>query len=184
MLRWPFRFRHRSAHRAGRPVQRSGLLLLFAALCAAPLGACRPTSARSAPVAEAAPSGPRLRFVPAGPGELVPLVQAFVAEAHSEGRTPLVYVGASWCEPCQYFHAAAVRGDLDAALPRLALLELDRDRDGARLEAAGYSSRMIPLFVVPSDDGRATSQRIEGSIHGPGSPAEIAPRLLAILPPR
>jgi thiol-disulfide isomerase/thioredoxin len=127
------------------------------------------------------PSGPRLRFVPAGEGELVPLVRAFVAEARAEGRTPLVYVGAGWCEPCRYFHAAAERGELDARLPPLALLELDRDRDGARLDAAGYSSRMIPLFVVPGADGRPTEQRMEGSIHGPGSPAEITPRLRAIL---
>jgi len=41
---------------------------------------------------------------------------------------------------------------------------------------------MIPLFVVPEQDGRAGTQRIEGSIHGPTSPLEIVPRLRAILP--
>ena len=110
-------------------------------------------------------------------------VRSFVAQARTEGRTPLVYVGATWCEPCQYFHRAAEQGQLDPSLPRLALLEFDRDRDGARLDAAGYSSRMIPLFVVPGEDGRATSRHIEGSIHGPGSPAEITPRLRALLAP-
>ncbi len=122
-----------------------------------------------------------MRFVPAPEGELPPLVRSFVAEARAEGRVPLVYVGASWCEPCRYFHRAAESGELDSTLPRLALLELDRDRDGERLDAAGYSSRMIPLFVVPGEDGRATPRHIEGSIHGPGSPAEITPRLRALL---
>ncbi len=93
-----------------------------------------------------------------------------------------MYVGASWCEPCRYFHQAAEHGELDDALPPLALLEFDRDRDGVRLDAAGYGSRMIPLFVSPDDDGHPSARRIEGSIHGPGSPREIVPRLLAILP--
>jgi thiol-disulfide isomerase/thioredoxin len=150
------------------------------------LGACRPVASRSADedpapqVARATPT-PHLRFVPAGEGDVVPLVRAFVTEARAEGRLPLVYVGASWCEPCRYFHAAAERGELDAVLPPLALLELDRDRDGARLDAAGYASRMIPLFVVPDADGRPTDRRIEGSIHGADSPSEITPRLRAIL---
>ena len=138
----------------------------------------------TAPPPPAAATGPRIRFTAAEPGQVEPLVQRFTHSARDSGREPLVYVGATWCEPCRYFHDAAERGDLDQALPRLDLLEFDRDRDGARLEAAGYSSRMIPLFVVPNPDGRGTARRIEGSIHGPGSPQEIAPRLRALLDPR
>lgn len=130
-----------------------------------------------------ASTAPHVRFERAGPGDLPTQVRAFAARARAEGRQPLVYVGATWCEPCRYFHAAAERGELDRALPRLALLELDLDQDGERLGNAGYGSRMIPLFVVPEQDGRGGSRRIEGSIHGPGSPAEIAPRLSAILEP-
>ena len=143
--------------------------------------ACSPAQP-SAP-APGTPSGPQVRFVPAAEGDVTAQVRSFVAHARAEGRVPLVYVGATWCEPCQYFHRAAEQGELDPSLPRLALLEFDRDRDGARLDAAGYSSRMIPLFVVPGEDGRATSRHIEGSIHGPGSPAEITPRLRALLAP-
>ena len=146
-------------------------------------GRAAPEREEPLPPTEAPPqAGPLVRFVPAGDGDLPPLVRAFVAEARADGRVPLVYVGATGCEPCRYFHAAAERGELDPTLPRLALLELDRDRDGARLDAAGYSSRMIPLFVVPGEDGRATARHIEGSIHGPGSPAEITPRLRTLLP--
>lgn len=145
------------------------------------LAACTPVQQQEHAARDT--EGPQIRFVPAPPGDVGAAVRAFVADARAEGRAPLVYVGASWCEPCQYFHAAAERGELDTALPRVALLEFDRDRDGSRLDAAGYSSRMIPLFVVPDDAGRPTERRIEGSIHGPGSPSEIAPRLRALLPP-
>ena len=160
------------------------LALLVLAGCqaepsASPAEAPSEVPAPSAPASEA--TGPQLRFVSAGPGELTAVVRAFMAEAREEDRIPLVYVGATWCEPCRYFHEAAESGELDGQLPRLALLELDLDRDGPRLEAAGYRSRMIPLFAVPGDDGRSTDRRIEGSIHGPNSPSEILPRLQGIL---
>ncbi|MBL8601152.1 MAG: thioredoxin [Myxococcales bacterium] len=147
---------------------------------------CTPTTPRAAPDAAtpgaAAPvREPRVRFEVAGPGPLAPLVRAFSERARREGMTPLVYVGATWCEPCRYFHDAATRGGLDPALPPLALLELDLDRDGARIAEAGYASRMIPLFAVPGAEGRGTGLQIEGSIHGAGSPAEITPRLRALI---
>lgn len=154
-------------------------LALVLVACTAP-----PPSSSEPPDPAPLLRGPRVRFESAGPGELAPLVRAFAERARAEGRAPLVYVGASWCEPCRYFHAAAERGELDPELPALALLELDLDRDGERLAAAGYRSRMIPLFAVPNPDGTASERRIEGSIHGPGSPLEIAPRLRAILAPR
>ena len=147
------------------------------------LSSCRPNAPAHESAAEMpVPSGPHIRFQPATEGDVATQVQAFVRAAHAERRTPLVYVGATWCEPCRYFHAAAERGELDAEFPPMALLEFDQDRDGSRLAAAGYASRMIPLFVVPAEDGRGGPQRIEGSIHGPGSPGQIAPRLRAILP--
>jgi thiol-disulfide isomerase/thioredoxin len=153
-----------------RNVHRIGIAIMLVSLAA-----CTPSSPSTTT------TGPRVRFVSAGDGDVPPLVRSFVADARADGRVPLVYVGATWCEPCRYFHRAAERGELDPSLPRLSLLEFDRDRDGARLDAAGYSSRMIPLFVVPGEDGRATSRRIEGSIHGPESPAEITPRLRVLL---
>jgi thiol-disulfide isomerase/thioredoxin len=154
------------------------------------LAGCTPPPSRSA-APSAAPAtgvdlrtrGPHVRFQHATDEDLATQVRAFAAAARAEGRVPLVYVGATWCEPCQYFHAAAERGDLDAELPALALLELDLDRDGARIRDAGYASEMIPLFAVPGDDGRGTGRQIEGSIHGPASPLQIAPRLRALLSP-
>ena len=159
-------------------------LLLPALLSLFALSAsCRPNASREAPVSPS--EGPHLRFEVAGEGDVSALVERFARNARAEGRLPLVYVGATWCEPCRYFHEAAERGELDAEFPAMALLEFDQDRDGERLARAGYTSRMIPLFVVPNANGSASERRIEGSIHGPGSPAQIAPRLRAILmPPR
>ena len=155
-------------------------------LFALSLSWCAPTTPRRRPP-DVTPSradastGPRVRFDHAADGPLAPIVRSFAERARGEGRVPLVYVGATWCEPCRYFHAAAERGELDSVLPPLALLELDLDRDSARIDEAGYHSQMIPLFAVPGLDGRGTGQQIEGSIHGPGSPAQITPRLRALL---
>jgi hypothetical protein len=127
-----------------------------------------------------APTG--IRFVHADPtGEVAEIVLRVRGETERAHRRLLVYVGATWCEPCQYFHRAADAHALDAAFPDLTLLEFDLDRDAARLQRAGYVSQMIPLFTRPGPDGRATAQHIEGSIHGPGSVAQIEPRLRALL---
>ena len=99
------------------------------------------------------------------------------------GRRVLVYVGASWCEPCQRFHDAVASGGLDAD-PRfgeLRLVEFDLDHDADRLREAGYAARLIPLLAVPLADGRASGKQMEGSIKGEGAVAQMAPRLSALL---
>ena len=126
------------------------------------------------------PRGVELVAAPAT-GDVSAIVAREVARAHKDGRTLLVYVGASWCEPCRRFHAAAEAGKLNAAFPRLRLLVFDLDRDGARLRRAGYGSDFIPLFAVPRDDGRASGRQISGSIKGDGAVAQIAPRLQALI---
>jgi hypothetical protein len=124
----------------------------------------------------------KVELVPApSSGEVAALVRDELGRAHRQGRELLVYVGATWCEPCQRFHRAAAAGALDRDFPRLRLLEFDADRDNARLVQAGYTSRLIPLFARPADDGRASGRQIEGSIKGEGAVGEIAPRLRSLL---
>jgi thiol:disulfide interchange protein len=101
--------------------------------------------------------------------------------ARAPGRPLLVYVGATWCEPCQRFHQAVLSGQVDALFPGLRLLEFDLDHDRDRLQQAGYTSKMIPLFALPREDGAASGKQIEGSIKGPGAVSEITPRLKALL---
>ena len=167
-----------------RPSPRALALLAIGFVSGCDSGAPRVDAAHDATSKPAAaPSPPRKVEVLAAPaGEDVAVVVRREAErARAEGRDLVVYVGASWCEPCQRFHQAAAAGELDATFPTLRMLEFDLDRDDARLRAAGYASKMIPLFAVPAPDGRATGVQIEGSIKGDGAVAQITPRLRAML---
>jgi len=114
-------------------------------------------------------------------GDVTELVLAELERARADDRLLIVYVGASWCEPCQYFHAAVEDGTLDAELAGVRLLEFDLDRDRDRLLAADYGSRMIPLFVVPRPDGRAGPRRTEGGVKGPAAVENLRERLVALL---
>jgi thiol-disulfide isomerase/thioredoxin len=146
------------------------------------LAACeddKPT--KNEPATPPPPPG-KVEIVKAPPNaEPTTLIRREAERATRDGKTLLIYVGAPWCEPCQRFHKAAEAGQLDTAFPTLRLLEFDRDRDEARLEAAGCISRLIPLFAKPDAEGRCTAERIEGSIKGEGAVAEISPRLDALI---
>jgi thiol-disulfide isomerase/thioredoxin len=94
----------------------------------------------------------------------------------------LVYVGATWCEPCQRFHQSLSAGEFDTILPGAHLIEFDLDADKEALAAAGYTSKLIPLFCVPKSDGTASDRRIEGSIKGPDAVKEnLLPRIRSFL---
>ncbi len=120
-------------------------------------------------------------FVLAGEGAVDEVVQAAAALATEQGRTLVVYVGATWCEPCQAFHQAVEHGQLDEPLATVRFLEFDSDRDTQRLRLAGYAGRYIPRFVLPAPDGRSSEHRIEGGIKGDGAVAHIMERLLPLL---
>jgi len=117
-------------------------------------------------------------------------VKSQLDAAKAVGRQVLVYVGATWCEPCRHFHEAVEKHLLDAEFPKLTLVSFDLDRDRERLDRAGYSSRLIPLFAVPMADGHANpllpdrsapSRALMGSVKGEEAVGEITPRLRALL---
>ncbi len=150
---------------------------------------CERSKSDKAPAARRPPAARRAATTPpsmihVGPGPLAPLIAAELRRAAPDMAIVLVYVGASWCEPCRHFKRAFEAGELDATLPDLRLIALDEDDDADRLAAAGYSGSMIPRFVVPGPDGRASGLRIEGSIKGPDAPAEILPRLRQLIASR
>lgn len=142
----------------------------------------RPEPAQGSSSAIRAPSRP-LEFIRITPGAepVDAIVQRESREAAAYGQHLVVYVGATWCEPCQRFHRAVEEGKMNALLPPTRFLEFDLDQDGERLKAAGYRSRYIPLFALPSSDGRGSGKQIEGSIKGEGAVAEITPRLRKLL---
>jgi hypothetical protein len=143
----------------------------------------RPTTGVAQP-ANPQRNGSRPIFVrgPTNGNPVAPFVAHEVAEAQKGHWNVLVYVGATWCEPCQRFHAAATAGEFDEILPGAHIVEFDLDADKDALAAAGYSSKLIPLFCVPKVDGTASDRRIEGSIKGTEAVGQnLIPRLRAFL---
>lgn len=184
--------------RVSRVVRAIALLALACAACQR--GNAEPAATKSAPPAASheAPregaidpaNGPlvlapthQIRWTepPAGTTDVAAAVRDALARAKADGRTLVVYVGATWCEPCQRFHHAVDRGELDDAFPSLTVLAFDADRDSEALATAGYVSRLIPLFAVPRADGQASGRAIEGSVKGEQAVGEITPRLHALL---
>src|SRR5438876_864861 len=65
-----------------------------------------------------------VRFIrPALGSDVAEIVKAEQAKAAMDGRDLIVYVGATWCEPCQRFHKAAEAGELDGEFPELSILQ-------------------------------------------------------------
>jgi hypothetical protein len=124
---------------------------------------------------------PKLTLVPAPAGDVPTVVSVQAKAVAAQGGQLLVYVGATWCEPCQEFHKAAAAGTLDRVFPGLVLLEFDADEDADRLAAAGYRSRLVPLFVRPAADGTSSGQQTEGVRKGSDAVADLTPRLRGLL---
>jgi hypothetical protein len=155
---------------------------------AALLGLVLASGCKTAHREELEPSVPApaegVRWLRAQEGDVARLVQKEQANAAAHHRPLLVYVGAVWCEPCQKFHQAAERGDLDSTFPELTLLEFDIDHDRERLAAAGYSSRYIPLFALPKQDGTASGRQVEGGIKGDGAVGYVTAKVKDLLAAR
>ncbi len=123
----------------------------------------------------------RADMVMASPGLVKELVYEALQRAEKDGRRLVVYVGATWCEPCEVFSEALRAGELPSSLADLRVLKFDNDADEQRLADANYGGQMIPRFVKPRADGTGSSNRFEGSIKGPGAVDNIAPKLEALL---
>lgn len=146
----------------------------------APFASAKPAKARaSATVATTRPY-----FVKA-PAELV-AAQLFIREQASSaagaGERVLVYVGAAWCEPCQRFHDAVERGELDGLLAGTRFVEFDADDHTEALGDAGYEFALIPVIALPNADGSASGKQLSGSIKGPEAVhGNLVPRVRALL---
>lgn len=180
----------------------SAMAVLAASCQRAPAPPSPPTAAPPAP-AEVAPPPPPPAAVPPPPaaspaagvverqhlewlpgpaeGPLAPYLVKELARAKQDNRRLVVYVGATWCEPCRRFHEAAQAGQLDDAFANLRFIEFDLDRDRDRLAADGYASQMIPLIALPGPDGRGNGKGMQGSVKGEGAVANMRPRLQELL---
>lgn len=151
----------------------------------APAPAVPATPPASVPPKDSWPAAERPELIAAelgATGDLGALVTSEAARAKADGRRLVVYVGATWCEPCRRFHDALKAGSLHAAFPKVRFLELDADRHARPIQGAGCQSDFIPLFAIPDADGRCSqAARIAGGIKGDGAVANLVPRLQSLL---
>jgi thiol-disulfide isomerase/thioredoxin len=80
-------------------------------------------------------------------------------KAKADGRVLVVYVAATWCEPCKRFKDELASGRLDERLAKVTLLAFDADKDLDRLGAAGYSFKYGPFVALPGADGRPSDSQ-------------------------
>jgi thiol-disulfide isomerase/thioredoxin len=158
------------------------LLTLASFACDAPNAVHEPPSA-STPAGSTTVEATRPLLV-AAPKHL-PDGRAFVREqaAAHPGRTVVVYVGATWCEPCVRFHEALARGQLDGDLPNTLFVELDLDQHEQALgpNDLACDGKLVPRFARAEPDGACGPRRAEGAIKGEGAVGVILPRLKALL---
>jgi hypothetical protein len=156
--------------------------LLGIALLVAACSKDAPDVAKEPPIAAKPQRSARIEWIKAPPGEdAAAVVKTELERAQADKKTLLVYVGAKWCEPCTRFHHAAERGDLDGVFIDVRLVEFDLDVDAERLAAAGYQSKMIPLFAIPNENGTGSGKQIEGSIKGEAAVMNLRNRLEPLL---
>ena len=163
-------------------IRTSGSVLALTLLALATFCACKsaPDESRPTPATAARVAHVQLQDAPAS-GDVDALVRDALVKSSAKKRRLVVYVGATWCEPCRRFHEAAAKGELDTAFPDLDMLVFDLDRDGERLASAGYVSKYIPLFALPRTDGTSSGKQVEGGIKGEGAVAYITPKLQSLL---
>jgi thiol-disulfide isomerase/thioredoxin len=106
----------------------------------------------------------KVRLVPApADSEAIALIRTKRLEAKADKRVLVVYVSATWCEPCKKFKAELESGRLDQRLGSVTLLAFDADKDVDRLGSAGYAFRFVPFVALPGADGHpADSQEARG----------------------
>jgi thiol-disulfide isomerase/thioredoxin len=141
-----------------------------------------PEPAQEPPAAPVSKESPRIEWIQAPAGEdAASVVKRELERAHNDKKRLLVYVGAPWCEPCKRFHDAAEAGQLDGVFPNLRLVEFNLDVDADRLNRAGYASKMIPLFAIPTENGTGSGKQIEGSVKGEAAVQNLRSRLKPLL---
>ncbi|MBL8741598.1 MAG: thioredoxin family protein [Myxococcales bacterium] len=162
-------------------------VLVAIALSPLPLAGCdappeaAPDPIQSTPAGSKAVAKPELVKVADGTTDGPAFIKAELERADRDGAKVVIYIGAEWCEPCQRFHQALKRGELDKDLPNVRFLDFDFDKHGTLLDQAGCVSKLIPLFARPTPDGKCGDQRTEGGIKGDGAVGHLVPRLRRIL---
>jgi hypothetical protein len=102
---------------------------------------------------------------------------AFAEEAVAAGQTPVVYVGAGWCQPCLLYKASLDDPRMKAAHEGVRILEADADLHD--LSALGISPNGIPHWELVDAAGHSTGAVVTGGAWGDNTPENMAPVLTA-----
>jgi thiol-disulfide isomerase/thioredoxin len=119
-----------------------------------------PTSSSAMTAASPSPSPSpsvkgRIRLVTAEQdSDALSLIRTERLKAKADGRVLVVYVSATWCEPCKKMKEEIDAGRLDDRYGKTTLLAFDADKDIDRLGAAGYTFKFVPYVALPGSDGK------------------------------
>lgn len=108
--------------------------------------------------------GDKIRVIGAAQdSDALSLIRTERLRAKAEGRVLVVYVSATWCEPCKKLKEEIDAGRLDDRYGKTTLLAFDADKDIDRLGSAGYTFKFVPYVALPGADGRpAETQEATG----------------------
>lgn len=122
------------------------------------------TAAASTGAATPAKTGGRIQVVQAAQdSDALSAIRTERLKAKADGRVLVVYVSATWCEPCKKLKEEIEAGRLDDRYGKTTLLAFDADKDLDRLGAAGYTFKFVPYVALPGADGKpADAQEATG----------------------
>jgi len=135
-------------------------------------------AAPSATSAEGKPKGHVKVEVASQDSDALSLIRTKRLEAKAQDRVLVVYVSATWCEPCKKLKAELESGRLDDQLGTVTLLAFDADKDIDRLGSAGYTFKFVPFVALPGADGRPVDTQ-EATGKGSGAWRELLGKLEA-----
>lgn len=131
---------------------------------AEPGASTAPATGALTPSGSVAKTGGKVRVIAAAQdSDALSLIRTERLRAKADGRVLVVYVSATWCEPCKKLKEEIEAGRLDERLGKTNLLAFDADKDLDRLGSAGYTFKFVPYVALPGPDGRpAEAQEATG----------------------
>ena len=127
--------------------------------------------------AEAKPAAEAWSKVAAG-ASLAGKIKARVADAEKAKLKPVVYVGATWCEPCLAIKKHRDDPRMKEAFTGVAIIEVDMDQwKSEQFAELNMKPSAIPVFYAVGSDGKATGKEIDGGAWGDNIPENMAPPL-------